>query len=253
MPSAEEALVTKQALQASCLGASNSAEALETPTTMPAAATRPEARKPRHLEIWRPWDPSRPEPKLRPRRRGPAAQRCRRLHEQQLRRRAVDVCLWLQERGGTLAQAADLLDLQPRTLRQWSHDCRAEPIEVVPLGRPARRSGLDQRRAALDFLKHHGPNASLHTLQQHFPAMARAELDHLRQRYRCVLHDRYHDTVHVLHWQKPGRVWAVDFAEPSAPGGKLSLPPVDGLFYAVLPIGTAWNVGKPSWRLAALA
>jgi transposase InsO family protein len=237
-PLAKEALVTLPALQASCLGGRNIAEAVETATTAPAAEpapTRPEARKPRRLETWHPWYPSGPEPARHPRRRGPAAQRCRRLQEQQLRRRAVDVCLWLQERGGTVAQAADLLDMQPRTLRQWSQDCQADHIEVVPLGRPARRSGLEQRRAALDFLKHLGPNASLHTLQQHFPAMARAELDHLRQRYRRVLHDRYHDTVHVLHWQKPGRVWAVDFAEPSA-CSELALPPVDGLFSSLLAV-----------------
>ena len=239
MPLAEEPLVTGQALQTSCPGGSEIAEAVETPTTTPAAGpdlTRPEALKPRRLETWLPWYPSGPEPELRPRRRGPAGQRCRRMQEEQLRRRAVDVCLWLQERGGTIAQAADLLNMQPRTLRQWSQDCQAEHIEVVPLGRPARRSGLEQRTAALDFLKHHGPNASLPTLQQHFPTMARAELDHLRQRYRRVLHDRYHDTVHVLHWQKPGRVWAVDFAEPSAPSSELSLPPVDGLFSSLLAV-----------------
>jgi transposase InsO family protein len=66
--------------------------------------------------------------------------------------------------------------------------------------------------------------------------MARAELLHLRSRYRRVLHKRYRDTAYVLHWQMPGRVWALDFAEPSELGSLVSLPPVDGVFAYLLAV-----------------
>jgi transposase InsO family protein len=66
--------------------------------------------------------------------------------------------------------------------------------------------------------------------------MARAELDHLRRRYRRVLRKRYQDIVPVLRWPIPGRVWALDFAEPSEIGSVDTLPPVDGLFSYLLAV-----------------
>ena len=209
------------------------------PPSGPATAN---ARKPcrrcgsiEHLERLRALFQSESCSDLKPRRRGPVGQRCRRELEEEVRYQAVDFCHWTQARGGTIAQAAELLNLEPRTLRQWSYDCQPDQIQVVPLGRPAARSDRHQRNAVLGFLNNQGPSVSLHTLQQYFPGMARAELDHLRRRYRRVLHDRYHDTLHVLHWQTPGRVWALDFAEPSELGSA-TLPPVDGLFSFLLAV-----------------
>jgi transposase InsO family protein len=73
-------------------------------------------------------------------------------------------------------------------------------------------------------------------LQTRFPALARAELDDLRRRYGRVLRQRYHETIQVLHWQNPGRVWAMDFAEPAELGGTACLPPVDGLYAYLLAV-----------------
>ena len=170
------------------------------------------------------------------RRRGVAKQRCRRELEEEVRLEAVGFSHWAQARGGTMVQAAKLLDLKPRTLRQWSADCQPGPLEVIPLGRPPARSDHHQRNAVIRFLDEHRPTVSVCTLQEHFPGMARAELDHLRHRYRRVLHDRYHNTVHVLQWQVPGRVWALDFAEPSEIGSVATLPPIDGLFSYLLAV-----------------
>ena len=189
-----------------------------------------------HLERLRRFSRSEPGPDLKPRRRGPAGQRFRRALEEEVRRQAVDFCQRTRTRGGTIAEAAQLLNLEPRTLRQWSYDCQADQLEIVPLGRPAKRSPCAQRSAVLGFLHREGPNVSLHTLQEYFPGMAGAELDNLRRRYRRVLHGRYHDTVHVLHWQTPGRVWALDFTEPSELGIVVTLPPVDGLFSYLLAV-----------------
>jgi transposase InsO family protein len=69
-----------------------------------------------------------------------------------------------------------------------------------------------------------------------FPALGRNELADLLARRRQAVHERYRDTVHVLHWQQPGRVWAIDFAEPSLLGASWSLPPVDGWYPYVMAV-----------------
>jgi transposase InsO family protein len=166
-------------------------------------------------------------------RRGPAGQQGRRRREaavrrQAVRRQAVTFCRWTQDRGGTLARAAGLLNVKSRTLRHWSSSEKLHPWPANCLGRPPMRAPREQRMAVLDCLRQ-GPWVGLADLQTRFPALARAELDDLRRRYCCVLRQRYHETLQVLHWQTPGRVWAMDFAEPAELGGTECLPPVDGL------------------------
>jgi hypothetical protein len=57
----------------------------------------------------------------------------------------------------------------------------------------------------------------LAVLQGQFPEMRRAELADLLQRYRRVWQRRHGQVLHVLHWQRPGAVWAADYAEPPLP------------------------------------
>ena len=168
-------------------------------------------------------------------RRSVVKQRWRRGLEEEVRQEAVGFSHWAKARGGTMAQAAKLLDLKPRTLRQWSAS-QTNPLQVIPLGRPPARSDPHRRNEVIGFLDHHGPTVSVSTLREYFPGMARAELDHLRHRYRWVLRKRYQDTVPVLRWPIPGRVWALDFAEPSEIGSVDTLPPVDGLFSYLLAV-----------------
>ena len=52
--------------------------------------------------------------------------------------------------------------------------------------------------------------------------MPRAELDELLKRYRRVWRKRHYHAWHVLRWQTPGTVWAMDFTQ--APH------PIDGLY-----------------------
>jgi len=180
-------------------------------------------------------DRYRPEPPQAVARRGPTGQRRRRLREAEARRQAVDFCRWTRDRGGTMARAADLLNVKSRTLRYWSSAEKFHPWQVNYLGRPPTRSPRDQRLAVLVGLRER-PWVSLSDLQAQFPALARAELDDLRRRYGRVLRQRYHETVPVLHWQTPGRVWAMDFAEPAELGGTECLPPVDGLYAYLLAV-----------------
>jgi hypothetical protein len=74
------------------------------------------------------------------RQRGPAGQKVKRRLENEIRGDAVACYRCLQERGDTLVEAAELLGLEPRTLRQWDYDCRPETITIVPLGRPAAQA-----------------------------------------------------------------------------------------------------------------
>lgn len=172
----------------------------------------------------------------KPRRRGPAGQQAKRRLEQEIRGDAVACYRRLQVRGDSLAEAAQLLGLEPRTLRQWDYDCRPESITVVPLGRPTQWSTTERRNAVFDFLNREGAGVGVPTLQQAFPDLARAELTDLVQRYRRVLYVRRRDNMRRLCWRVPGRVWAMDFAEPSELGATWSLPPIDDEFPYLLAV-----------------
>jgi transposase InsO family protein len=181
------------------------------------------------------------------RRGGTARRQPRRVIEQRIRQRAVDYYWWRLEHGGTLDDCARDLNLLPRTLRQWKYDSAPDRIDIVPRGRPQARSQPRQRNEVIDFLKQEGPSVGVPTLREHFPGMARAELEDLLRRFRRVLHVRYHDTVRVLHWQVPGRVWAMDFAEPSELGADWSLPPIEGKYPYLVAVRDLASGFQLSW------
>jgi transposase InsO family protein len=193
-------------------------------------------RKDEHLKLVREVIDVAVAEQTAPRRRGPAGQRRKRQLERDVRHETVDLYRWLKERGGTYAEAADLLDIAPRTLRQWEHDSRCANLEVVPRGRPTTRSTVEERQAVLDRVHEADYRVGVPTLHTTFPTLGRNELAEMMARRRQVVHDRYHEAVHVLHWQQPGRVWAIDFAEPSLLGASGSLPPVDGRYPYVLAV-----------------
>jgi transposase InsO family protein len=56
--------------------------------------------------------------------------------------------------------------------------------------------------------------------------MARREVQAMLRRYRRVWRRRH--PPHILHWRRPGSIWAIDFAEPPAP--------VDGCFGYLLAV-----------------
>ena len=120
-------------------------------------------------------------------------------------------------RGWTCAASAALLDLCPRTLRQWQAEHRLFPREVLLLGRPLSRSPREQRNEVIALLDELGPATGLPTLRACFPAMARAELADLLRRYRRVWRHYHEHAPHCLRWPVPGLVWAIDFTEALAP------------------------------------
>jgi transposase InsO family protein len=152
----------------------------------------------------------------RPARRGWARQRGTRQREQAVRQHVVQVSCWIEAQGWTQGKAADFLQLSPRTLRQWQHDLVVQQRPLVALGRPVSRSIAAQRNQVIRLIDELGPAIGLPTLQQCFPAMARAELEELLARYRRVWRKRNQQALRVLHWTRPGSVWAIDFADSPA-------------------------------------
>ena len=162
-------------------------------------------------------------------RRGDAHQRPERALEQAVRHHAVAVGYQLVERGINWQETAQLLDLAPRTLRDWRHDqWRPCPPPLALLGRPVLRADYKQRNEVIHLIDEVGPAMGVPALRNAFPTMRRAELEDLLKRYRRVWRRRHYQPLRVLHWHEPGRVWAIDFTGP--------LPLVEGRYPYLLAV-----------------
>jgi transposase InsO family protein len=143
---------------------------------------------------------------------GPAGQQPRRDLERQVRQRAIELAHRLIERGDSHAEVAQRLAINERTLRSWSQlDDKDPPVHL--LGRPLQSSDAAQQQALVDLLDNVGPGLGMPTLRTRFPNLARAELDDLLKDYRRRWRLANPRLLHRLHWQRPGAVWAIDFAE----------------------------------------
>jgi len=174
-----------------------------------------------------------------PPRRGLAGQRRERLPEQTARRHVVEAGLDLQAAGWHWSDAADFLHLAPRTLRHWRHDFSFTGLPIVPLGRPLRAAGRQERNDVIHFLDAWGPGVGLPTLQTTFPTLARAALADILGRYRRVWRRLNQQPIHVLHWSEVGRVWAIDFHGPR--------PPLDGLYPDLLAVRDLASGQQLAW------
>jgi transposase InsO family protein len=149
-------------------------------------------------------------------RRGPARQLPQRQTEHRLRRRLVHFLDAAVDLGWAAYQTAQRLQLCPRTLRHWRLQTRRpDALTHLPaiLGRPSQRSPRQLRNQVLATLDEFGPGLGVPSLRAMFPTMARAELADLVNRYRRLWRLRHQQALHVLSWQQPGAVWAMDFTE----------------------------------------
>ena len=147
-------------------------------------------------------------------------QQPRRQLEQVVRLRAVQCSSQRTDLGYTLAEAAQRLGLHERTLRHWTGLNKpalilppSSVISVPPLGRRPTLADPEQRQAVISWLSSAGPGVSVASLRDQFAAMPRVELDGLLKAYRACWRAAHPRLLHVLHWQKPGTTWAMDFAE----------------------------------------
>jgi transposase InsO family protein len=119
--------------------------------------------------------------------------------------------------GLTRIESAAWLGIAARTLRDWEQRVRAATTVMPARGRPVLRSELTARSAVLELLASVGPGVGLAVLAGQFPDLPQAELADLLRRYRRVWLRHHAQGLHVLHWQQPGTVWAIDFARPPLP------------------------------------
>ena len=175
-----------------------------------------------------------------PPQRGCAGQRTDREHEQTVRRHVIATSAHLIEQGWTQEQAAQFLNLAPRTLRYWQHAFALDQLAAHPLGRPIHSATRRQRNEVFWTIDELGPGIGLPSLRAMFPELARAELDDLLRRYRFVWRQLNRQSLHVLHWTRPGRVWAIDFTGPR--------PGIDGLFPYVLAVRDLGSGRQLLWR-----
>jgi hypothetical protein len=145
-------------------------------------------------------------------RAGGGTQTQRRTLERQVRQHALAVADRLAHLGLGLEAIAQRLHLKPRTLRHWEQLLRPADVPLALLGRPCADSGPEQQQEVRDHLRDVGAGVSVPTLRAEFPAMARAELDRLVKDYRAQWRAEHRRTLRVLHWLRPGAVWAMDFA-----------------------------------------
>jgi transposase InsO family protein len=157
-------------------------------------------------------------------RRDPAGQQPRRDLEQLVRGRAAQLTDRLRDQGYSLREVADRLGLNPRTLGHWVHHTRrpgslgdADALGAAPparlRGRPLAPADTAQCQAVIAWLDRVGPGVGVPTLRTRFEEIARAELDDLVKAYRCAWRAEHRRWLRVLHWQQPGAVWAMDFAQ----------------------------------------
>ena len=157
---------------------------------------------------------------------GVAAPQAHRHLQDGVRRRVVQLAGELMDHGCRCTESAQRLGVRPRTLRGWERKCRRDH-RTMP-GRPPRLASADERHGVIRYLNVIGPGVGVPALRRHFPGLARAELTGLLGAYRDVWRAQHPRSLHVLHWQRPGSAWAIDFAYAPMP--------IDGVFDYLLAV-----------------
>lgn len=152
-----------------------------------------------------------------PRRRGPAGQLDGRVAERAVRVAAVAFTRWAAVGHVEMDGVARALGIAPRTLRDWERGWEEDRLEGVPRGRPAERSDRELRNFVILILNLMGPETGVPILQAIFPQMPRREVEDLVGRYKRLYAKKSELELMTLRWLRPGRVWAMDHADPSKP------------------------------------
>jgi hypothetical protein len=147
-------------------------------------------------------------------RRGPHRQLPRRRLESEVRQQGASFARQASRRGLSSAEAAERLGMKQRTLREWQGRDERGDLQMRLRGRPLQRAAPERRNEVIAALAELGCGLSVPHLRLHFADVARAELVDLRTRYRRLYRGR--QAQRVLHWERPGSVWAIDYSE--APG-----------------------------------
>jgi transposase InsO family protein len=148
-----------------------------------------------------------------PWKRGWPAQRPQREAERDARCRVVAFDHWAGHLGLKHADVASQLGMACGTLASWWHRWRKDQLVARPLGRPCGRSDPRMRNEAIGLMRC-GQGISATAVQAAFPSMPRREVQNLHRRFQRHCRRHQQRLLHVLHWHRPGSVWAMDHVDP---------------------------------------
>jgi transposase-like protein len=152
----------------------------------------------------------------------------RRQRERLVRRQAAALCDELSPAGFSTPRIARQIGVVPRTLRDWRHRLQQDELDVRLRGRPPQQSGFRDRHEVLEVYHEVGPHVGLPTLRAAFPTMPRGELIDLQATWRRHYRATHRRSMETLEWTTPGRVWAMDHAQPPSS--------IDGYYRRVLAV-----------------
>jgi len=167
----------------------------------------------------------------------------RKLQGSAIAKERLQVILETMVEDCRVSEACRRPGISERTLRQWEYDWRVNGLPAERRGRPLVRSSRAQRQEVLDWMEAVGPGIGVPCLQGRFPDMPRAELQDLLRRYREVWRKQHESYQHVLHWQRSGTVWAMDFSE--------SPRPIDGVYPYLLAVRDLASGQQLLWQPVA--
>ena len=154
-------------------------------------------------------------PKIRDKaERGMQAQKTTRVRERDLKKRVIAVGRVTKQTGGTVADSARLLTLEPNTVRDWHREWQATRLPLEPRGRPPVRSDLETREGILSVLHDLGEQVGVPVLAGLFPDVPRRELESILIRFRRQVADQNSQLKCCLAWHQAGAVWAIDYTDP---------------------------------------
>jgi len=185
-------------------------------------------------------------PACRPRRRRLHVHRQwpRRVHESQVRRRAVDYADRAAQRKARRSHIARQLGIAPRTLRHWRQRQKNDGLAPRSRGRRPLDVDVDARNEVIRFLHQvSGPAVGLPALRALFPDLPHVVLEDLLRRYRRVWRRRYRQSGFQLHWHRAGAVWAMDFSQPRYP--------VDGVYDYLFAVRDLASGRQLAWQAVA--
>lgn len=149
--------------------------------------------------------------------RGWPAQRERRQKERDVRCRAVAFDRWATRLGMQRREVARDLGVSTSTLGYWHRRWHDNRLAAKALGRHCKRSSPQARNEAINLMWIAGPGIGMPALRSCFPKMPYGELHNLQIRYRRLWCQVNRRLVNVLHWHRPGAVWAMDHVEAPSP------------------------------------
>lgn len=131
----------------------------------------------------------------------------------QVQCRAVGLWQTAGGQGAACDEVSRRLGICPRTLRRWRGAADGAGACREP-GRPRFRLDRKLRHDIRQSIKQLGLRTGVETFKARFPDVPRRVLAAVKDHYRYVLARWRRRQLARLEWTLPGRVWAMDHAEP---------------------------------------